>query len=376
MVGRIKERNASVVFLIELQSKIFKIIFPLTLVITTIWGAWGTKETFSYEKTDQDTTVTEQPKQCWEKRIDWLLIGSLIVLLIIGIVALWTSLSEYIWIFTVVSIPLYLEYITGAYVSVNILGNVIKENSHDKLSTREKKAIEIIAFVIWYLGNTNLYNWVEKIIIQCQNIMLSDALLAFLYIIVLLVYTFFILALLPTPLFCGIKFLRFIGKNFPRKKQLETFGNWLIEHINSPVKTKPILVHAIIYAKERNQRITRYLIYLLLPAVYLIDIIKLIISFICAFFVSTVGYLVLLFRLIKTSVKRFFLWILNLSDKRIVAVSFRVALIFAFISVVAMNRYQPFFREYEKSTAVFEFLASSIIIPIIFEWISSARKFK
>ena len=183
------------------------------------------------------------------------------------------------------------------------MGNVIKENSHDKLSTREKKAIEIIAFVIWYLGNTNLYNWVEKIIIQCQNIMLSDALLAFLYIIVLLVYAFFILALLPTPLFCGIKFLRFIGKNFPRKKQLETFGNWLIEHINSPVKTKPILVHASIYAKERNQRITRYLIYLLLPAVYLIDIIKLIISFICAFFVSTVGYLVLLLHGLASSVK-------------------------------------------------------------------------
>ena len=363
-------------FLIELQSKIFKIIFPLTLVITTIWGAWGEKETFSYEKTDQDTTVSKQPKQRWEKRIDWLLIGSLIVLLIIGIVALWTSLFEYIWIFTVVSTPLYLEYITGAYVSVNILGNVIKENSHDKLSTREKNAIEIIAYVIWYLGNTNLYNWVEKNIIQCPNVVLSDALLAFLYIIVLLVYTFFILALLPTPLFCGIKFLRFIVKNFPRKKQLEMFGNWLIEHINFPVKTKPILVHAINYAKECNQRITKYLIYLLLPVVYFVDIIKLIISFICAFFVSTVGYLVLLFRLIKTSMKRFFLWILNLSDKRIVAVSFRVALIFAFISVVAMNRYQPFFREYEKSTAVFEFLASSIIIPIIFEWISSARKHK
>ena len=46
------------------------------LVITTIWGAWGEKETFSYEKTDQDTTVSKQPKQRWEKRIDWLLIGS------------------------------------------------------------------------------------------------------------------------------------------------------------------------------------------------------------------------------------------------------------------------------------------------------------
>ena len=363
-------------FLIELQSKIFKIIFPLTLIITTIWGAWGAKETFSYKKTDQDTTILEQSKQPWEKKIDWLLIGSLIVLLIIGIVALWTSLSEYIWIFTVVSIPLYLEYVTGAYVSVNILGNVIKENSYDKLSIREKKAIETIAYVIWYLGNTNLYNWVERNIIQYPNVVLSDALRAFLYIVVLFIYAFLIFALLPTPLFCGIKFLRFVGKNFPRKKQLERFGDWLVEHINSPVKTKPILVCAIDYIKERNQCITRYLIYLLLPVAYFIDIIKLILSLVCSFFVSTVGYLVLLFRLIKTSVKSFFSWILNLSDKHIVAVSFRVALIFAFISVVAINRYQPFFREYEKSTAVFEFLASSIIIPIIFEWIYSARKLK
>lgn len=67
------------------------------------------------------------------------------------------------------------------------------------------------------------------------------------------------------------------------------------------------------------------------------------------------------------------MWFLKLSDKHIVAVSFRLALIFSLVSIVILNRYQPFFKEYEASTTVFEFLASSIIIPVVFEWIYSIR---
>lgn len=45
----------------------------------------------------------------------------------------------------------------------------------------------------------------------------------------------------------------------------------------------------------------------------------------------------------------------------------------ALVCTVVFNRYQPIFRMQEASTAVLEFIASAIIIPIIFEWISSFK---
>ncbi len=85
---------------------------------------------------------------------------------------------------------------------------------------------------------------------------------------------------------------------------------------------------------------------------------------------------ILSFEFITMSIKKVLIWILNLSDKRIVAMSFRLALIFAIIGTVMLNRYQPFLKEYESSTTVFEIIASSIIIPVIFTWIHSTMQEK
>ena len=75
-------------------------------------------------------------------------------------------------------------------------------------------------------------------------------------------------------------------------------------------------------------------------------------------------------RTIKWSIK----WISKLSDKRIGVLSFRVAFVMALAITVIINRYQPLLKNYEESTSVLEFVASSIIIPVIFEWIYSIRQ--
>ena len=66
--------------------------------------------------------------------------------------------------------------------------------------------------------------------------------------------------------------------------------------------------------------------------------------------------------------------IFKLSDKKIVAVSFRIAIIAALVITVIVNRYDVFVKNVEESTSVLEFIASSIIIPVVFEWINSGRK--
>ncbi len=45
-------------------------------------------------------------------------------------------------------------------------------------------------------------------------------------------------------------------------------------------------------------------------------------------------------------------WISNLSDRRVVSMSFRIALITALTLTVIINRYQPFLKLYDESTVV------------------------
>ncbi len=66
-----------------------------------------------------------------------------------------------------------------------------------------------------------------------------------------------------------------------------------------------------------------------------------------------------------------FNWILDISDRKLVGISFRMAIISALVIMVVSDRYKPIFTLYEESTAILEFLASAIIIPVTFEWINS-----
>lgn len=118
----------------------------------------------------------------------------------------------------------------------------------------------------------------------------------------------------------------------------------------------------------------KWIRYLLLPFAFVIDIIFLIIRVLIYTVIwYSIGYICILIRLIKKTLDKLSNWISDLSDKRIVAISFRIALIMALVCIVVMNRYQPIFKEQEARTAVLEFVASAIIIPVIFEWINSAK---
>ena len=95
-----------------------------------------------------------------------------------------------------------------------------------------------------------------------------------------------------------------------------------------------------------------------------------------SFLLECIGYIFLLFRLVKQSLGKIAIWINNLSDRRMVATSFRLALITTLALTVAVNRYTPLLQEYESSTNILEFVAGGILIPVIFEWITSARNKK
>lgn len=66
----------------------------------------------------------------------------------------------------------------------------------------------------------------------------------------------------------------------------------------------------------------------------------------------------------------------EVKDDIIISRAFKVAIVLSLIIVVAINRYHPIFIYKEQSTSVLEFVASAILLPLIFEWIQSVSKRK
>ena len=106
----------------------------------------------------------------------------------------------------------------------------------------------------------------------------------------------------------------------------------------------------------------------------IMDIVIFLFNVVCSFVISSIGYIIIICRILKRACKKVINAIFKLSDKKIVAVSFRIAIIAALVITVIINRYDVFVKNVEESTAVLEFVASSIIIPVVFEWINSGRK--
>lgn len=235
---------------------------------------------------------------------------------------------------------------------------MVKSNSKDKLTGQEYIAIETLAYVLWFIG---LYNGFERIIekvTQLSNAIVSDMLLIILYIAMVFIYVFLICALMSVSLFFCLNILKWINKYLSGKEMLRKYGNIFVHKIENPFKASSFLIILIKFISNKKG-INKIMGCILIPFSFVLDIFISVILAICSIVFSVIGYVFLLSRLIKKNVTRILNRILSLSDKRIVSVSFRIAIIISLTCTVVFNRYQPFLKLYDESTTVLEFVASS-----------------
>ena len=353
-------------------NQIFIVVFVLAVITTPILNKIEGQEQKN-KKDDKSTIESPEKKSAkWETGVNAILLLSMILLLVVGFVWLLKSLNKYKWIFILLSIPVYIQYLAGTCIAIGALSNVVRYNEPGRLSNQERTSIQIIAYVVFFLSIVNPYVRLLKYAGEITSSVASDALTVLILLLFSFLYTFLTIALISTPISCAIYLLKIVRKHFPFKEQIKRYGDYFVKCIDAKTQNKSYLICTIRYIHRIGCR-AKILLYFLLPLVYLLDIIKMCIKTLFSMIQSTVGFIVILFRIIKKAIKKIFLCFLKLSDKRIVAVSFRLALVFSLVSIVILNRYQPIFKEYETSTTVFEFLASSIIIPVVFEWIYSIR---
>ena len=240
------------------------------------------------------------------------------------------------------------------------------------LSFKERTAINTLAYVLWFLGLYQIFEKAIEKIASCSNAYLSDVIIVLIYVIAFYFYIFFICSLLPEIIFSTIKLLKKIYEVLPWKTKIKSWGDLWIDKIDKPIGWKSVLIWQWKTIGEWKF-IVRWVRYLLLPITFILDIILLCVNALVSLMGSAVGYIFVLARMIKKTLNRISNWILGISDKRIVAISFRIGIILALSFVVILNRYQPIFKIRDANTAILEFVASAIIIPVVFEWISSIK---
>lgn len=358
--------------ILNFLENIFRFLLPIALIISTIDDGKRIFSSSLENGTEREGAENKNNTSGWEKKVKYAIVISAIALFIVGIVFIIFNIKKLYWLILFLGLPTYLERITSAYQSFGIVEKVVKSGDTGMLSFKERTAINTLAYVLWFLGLCQIFEKAIEKIASCSNAYLSDVIIVLIYVVAFYFYIFFICSLLPGIIFSAIKFLKKIYEVLPCKTKIKSWGDLWIDKIDKPIGWKSVLIWQWKTIGEWKF-IVRWVRYLLLPITFILDIILLCVNALVSFMDSAVGYIFVLARMIKKTLNRISNWILGLSDKRIVAVSFRIGIILALSFVVILNRYQPIFRIRVANTAILEFVASAIIIPVVFEWISSIK---
>lgn len=352
---------------------IFNSIFSIYVIISFIIS--GKNLFLNTSESDRNNTVAENTynELKWKEKVETII--KLVTAIVAVVIIIWivVKMKNWYWMIIIIGIPKYLEGVVAAYQSIEIISGVVKSKDKGKLSSNELASITVVSSVIYFFKIQNIFaKIIEKVELYTETYR-SDILIILLYFFAFSIYIFLICSLTSEMTITIIGVIKKICERWPWTNEIKKVEDSCISKIGKTVSVKSFLIFQWEHIGRWNGYV-KWIRYLLLPFAFVIDIIFLIIRVLIYTVIwYSIGYICILIRLIKKTLDKLSNWILDLSDKRIVAISFRIALIMALVCIVVMNRYQPIFKEQEASTAVLEFVASAIIIPVIFEWINSAK---
>ncbi len=354
----------------ETLKNVFNLVLPLALILNIF--VYLPKELV---KQSVDSTISSGNKVKINK--ERVIINTMIVIveimLVIGIIYLsFTRVRALSWIIVILAIPGYIDNFTDAYVSVGIIGTLINSDDNNKMSNRERNAITSFAYVIWFFGYLKFFDYIIDFLEGISNELLVDALQGIFYVVFSFIYIFLLCALMPVFFSAIFKGLKLIYKLLSKIEMINKLVAAVTDNRKIKVEYK-LFLYKLMDLIKTSKYLKKIIGSLLFPIVFLIDVCLLFLTMVISIVFSGINDFFALLKMIKKSFSHIQKSISKITDKQIVAMSFRIATIVSLTAIVIENRYFPFFRNSEASTAVFEFIASAIIIPLIFEWIYSYR---
>lgn len=332
-------------------------------VITLLYCFWPrAKQNVPMKSTESQSIWTR-------KDAVWLILMIIAVVCLIMIVLILSYIYKVYFVMAIIILSYVLRQVVRSFPSAQTLGNIVKGKANKILGANEYFSIVTLAITVTYF---NSYGILDKAIeyARCQsNSILSDWMLLGLCVCSIAITAFFIcsLALKPIKIMAQacIKICSHIGR---RNK---SFFTKLENHINSPYNTKTLTAVLIDHSKIHGY-IFCAISWLFFPIAAVLDILRIILFLTYSIAISCVWYIMCIAIYVLKISSKIGKWILSLSDQHVVAISFRIATILGFGCTVIINQYEPFLKN-QGTTTVFEFISSTIIIPIILEWVLSYK---
>ena len=139
---------------------------------------------------------------------------------------------------------------------------------------------------------------------------------------------------------------------------------------DQPVRKNFWCASFIVFAKKRRT-FWKLLMYLFVPIIVAADFLVTLLACFWGIVRDILAYILRILRLLSKMLYKLSKKITTWSDRQIVAISFRIATVASLTSIVIINRIDPIFSHIEESTAILEFIASAVVIPVIYSWIST-----
>ena len=150
-----------------------------------------------------------------------------------------------------------------------------------------------------------------------------------------------------------------------------TLFNKIEKHANGSFSETTWTAALIEYSVKHNIFL-RIILWLSIPILIALDIGRMAAVLVFEFVLSIVLYLIRVLVFLKGILATITKSILALSDRNVIAISFRIAVILGLGGAVVLNEYYSFLQNKETAT-IFEFVSSTVIIPVILEWILSYK---
>ena len=276
-----------------------------------------------------------------------------------------------IWVFMPIIISFYLQQSASFIPSVKTLESVISHNAYGKLSLKESAALLLLSVAVVVFSQFDIYAHIKAYAVASKNLIFADFILAASLFLWVSLPVFFICALAVAPLQLFIaKIKHLFRKN--TWKRAKTFEAKIEKRLSGTIVNRAMIITLVEFWKQKSIWIKLPLC-LVMPIAFILDIIHCTLSFLCDSLISIVWYSYQILKQLGAVFKRIAAWIISVSDRTIIATSFRLTIVVGLCATVIINRYEPFFLKQDESTAVLEFISSAIVIPVILEWIVSFK---
>lgn len=257
---------------------------------------------------------------------------------------------------------LVVDNINKGYFYSGKLVKILNSFKNDNLSSGEWEVIlgfiSFISLILTYKIPNKLINYISNI----ENGLISDLLL------LLLLFAFSVLSIFLSGLLL-FEFIKFFLQIIPKiiNPVLSNKAKKLFIRIEYLFNKEIGEYKTIAYFRKNKQKTIMF--YLLSTIFVIIDVLYDIFYIFCSLIIGILFYIsIIIYRIFK-SLKDLKFWIFKLSDRKVTVVIFRVSFILALISLVTFNRISPLAKMEIESTELLEFIASSLIIPLVLSWI-------